>query len=68
MTRLHTVDLLYLLLICFCFFLFHLKQYLYHFLNASAVEYCNMHICQDQKLLERYDYNIINYVMVINFF
>ena len=27
-----------------------------------------MHICQNQKLLESYDYNIINYVMVINFF
>ena len=26
-----------------------------------------MHICQDQKLLESYDCNIINYVMVSNF-
>ena len=25
-----------------------------------------MHICQDQMLLETYDYNIINYVMVSN--
>ena len=52
MTRLHTVDLLYLLPFFLLLMLFHLKQYLYHIL---AVEYCNMHICHDQKLIESYD-------------
>ena len=66
MITLHTVDLLCLLLFLL---LFHLKQYLYNFLfDTNTVEYCNMHICQTQKLLESYDYNIISYVMVINFF
>ena len=58
MIRLHTVDL-HLFFALFFNILISFKKKKF---NASVVDYSNMLTCQDQKLFESYDYNIINYV------
>ena len=67
MTALHTVDMypLNFFVVSFKTIFISLKKI---FKNASLLEYCNMHICQDQKLFEGCDYNIISYVKISNIF